>query len=91
MDSIKLVPDLCHCIETVARMKHTELSQKLLAGEAGNREIEQQMEILGNFLEKADFRKLRSESEEHLIMGRYVQYIIWLEDNISRYEMHVHS
>jgi len=86
---IELVPDLDHCIETIARRKHGELSQRLLESEAGNSEMEEKLEILRLFLETADFRRLRSESEEHLIDGRKVRFTVYLEGSVSKCEMHV--
>ena len=89
MLKIALVPDLSHCIETVARRKHAELSQGLLGSETGNTETEEKLEILRLFLETADFRKLRSESEKQLIDGRNVRFTVYLEGGVPKCEMHV--
>jgi len=86
---IELVPDLDHCIETIARRKHAEFSQRLLGSEAGNSEMEEKLEILRLFLETADFRKLRSESEKRLVNGRNVRFTVYLEGNTPKCEMHV--
>ena len=88
MLKIELVPDLSHCIETVARRKHAELSHRLLGSEAGNAETEDKLEILRLFLETADFRKLRSESEKRFMEGRKVKFVVYL-DNDVKYEMQV--
>ena len=89
MLKIELLPDLSHCIETVARRKHAELSHRLLGSEAGNAEAEDKLEILRLFLKTADFRKLRSESEKQLIEGKNVRFTVYLEARALRYEMHV--
>ena len=88
MLKIELVPDLSHCIETVARRKHAELSHRLLGSEAGNAETEDKLEILRLFLETADFRKLRSESEKRFMEGRKVKFVVYL-DNGVKYEIRV--
>ncbi|MDD5037780.1 MAG: hypothetical protein PHN78_00440 [Dehalococcoidales bacterium] len=86
---IELVPDLDHCIETIARRKHAELTQILLGSEAGDTEAEEKLDILKLFLETADFRKLRSKSERQLIDGRNVRFTVYLEGGVPKCEMHV--
>ena len=89
MLKIELVPDLSHCIETVAKRKHAELVQKLLAPEGGSKELQEKLEILRLFLETTDFKKLRSESEKQLVEGRKVRFVIYIEDGVPKYEMKV--
>jgi hypothetical protein len=86
---IELVPDLEHCIETVARKKHAELTHILLKSKEGDTETEEKLETLRSFLETADFKRLRSESEIHLAKGKKVRCIIYLDDDIPKCEMHV--
>ena len=87
MFQIELVPDLEHCIETVARREHAAVSKQLLVFERSNKELEEKLEILRLFLETADFRKLRAESEKQIIEGRAVRFIICLKNGIPEYEM----
>jgi hypothetical protein len=89
LQKIELVPDLDHCIETVAKKKHTEFVQILLESKAGNSEMEEKLEILRLFLETADFRRLRSESEKQLIEGKDVRFTVYLKSRVLKYEMHV--
>ena len=89
MQKIELVPDLDHCIETVAKKKHTEFVQMLLESKADNSKMEEKLETLRLFLETADFRKLRSESEKQLIEGKSVRFTVYLKDQALKYEMHV--
>lgn len=89
MLKIELVPDLSHCIETVAKRKHAELVQRFLALGGGNKPLEERLEILRLFLETADFKKLRSESEKQLMEGRMVRFVVCLENGIPRCQMHV--
>ena len=86
---IELVPDLEHCVETVARKKHTELICILLESEAEDAKTEEKLKTLRLFLETADFRKLRSESERHLTEGKTVRFTVYLEGGVPKYEMHV--
>ncbi len=67
MLKVELVPNLSHCIETVAKRKYAELVPKLLASGEGNKELQEKLEILRSFLEITDFRKLREESEKQLM------------------------
>ena len=89
MQKIELVPDLDHCIETVAKKKHTEFVQMLLESKADNSKMEEKLETLRLFLETADFRKLRSESEKQLIEGKDVRFTVYLKSRVLKYEMHV--
>ena len=89
MLKIELVPDLSHCIETVAKRQHAELAHTLLASAGGNKELQEKLEILRLFLETADFKKLRSEAEKQLIEGRKVRYLVYLEGGVPKYEMAV--
>ena len=89
MLQIELVPDLNHCIETVAKRKHAELVQQLLAPEGDSKELQEKLEILRLFLETANFRQLRSESERQLMGGKGVRFSVYLEKGMPKYEMYV--
>jgi hypothetical protein len=86
---IELVPDLSHCIETVAKKEYEEAVKKLLDIVETNEELEEKAEILRLFLKNANFKKLRVESEKQLMEGRAVQFVVYLEDGIPKYEMKV--
>jgi len=58
-----------------------------MEGEQEDKELERKSELLKAFLESADFRKLRRESEKHLIQGRTVKFIIYWEENKPNYDM----
>ena len=89
MLQIELVPDIEHCIETVARRENAAVSKQLLAPGQRNEELEDKLEILKLFLETADFKKLRAESEKQLIEGKIVRFVVSLENGISKCQMHV--
>lgn len=89
MVQIELVADLSHCIETVAKREYRETVEKLLAAEEGNRELQEKVELLRVFLRTADFRKLRVESEKHLIEGRKVKFVVYIEDGAPKYNLEV--
>ncbi len=88
MSQIELVPDLGHCIETVAKREHAAALKQLLGPGQSNKELEEKLEILRLFLETADFKKLRAESERHLLEGRIVKFVVYLENGV-KYEMQV--
>ena len=84
---VELIPDLTHCIETAARREHAAVSKRLLTPGSGNKELEEKLEILRLFLESADFKQLRAESEKQLIEGRMVRFVVYLENGAPQYEM----
>ena len=45
-----------------------------------SKELTEKLELLGLFLESADFTKLRAESEKWLLQGRSVKFILSLEN-----------
>ena len=61
----------------------------MLAPGQGNKELEEQLEILRLFLERMDFKKLRAESERHITEGRRVVFIVYLDNGVPKYEMHI--
>lgn len=89
MVRIELVPDLSHCVETVAKKEHRETMEKLLATGERSKELQERIELMRVFLETMDFKKLRRESEKHLIEGRKVKFIVYLEEGTPKYELQV--
>lgn len=86
MAEIELFPDLSHCIETVARKEYEELARRLLTGESGA-ELEDRLALLREFLETADFRELRRQSEEYLLQNRKVKFLLFRERGRLKYKM----
>ena len=86
---IELIPDLSHCIETVARREHAAILRQLLATPKGHEDLENRLEILRLFLKTADFKKLRAESEKQLTEGKGVRFLVYLEAGMPQYQMHV--
>ena len=89
MIKIELVPDLTHCVETVAKGEYRKTLEKLLTSEEGNEELQERVEVLRAFLEKMDFKKLRRESEKHLTEERKVKFVVYLEAGNLKYELQV--
>ena len=89
MVRVELVPYHEHCIQTVARRKYAELALILLGSGPGDDDTGEKLEILRLFLEKADFNKLRCESEKHFAGGKNVRFTVYLEANVPECEMHV--
>jgi len=86
---IELFPDLSHCVEAVARKEYEEALKRLLTQGEMTEELEERAEILRLFLESADFRKLRADSEKHLLESKRVKFVVYLEYGIAKYEMSV--
>ena len=75
-------------METQAKREYNRvLSELLKKGE--NKELAEKLETLRLFLESADFNKLRSESEKHLVAGKKVKFILHLEEGKPKYEMKI--
>ena len=83
-----MIPDLSHCVETVAKREHTAVSKQLLASKQRNKELVEKLEILRLFLEIADFKKLRAESEKRLMEGKKVKFVVYRDKDV-KYEMQV--
>ena len=89
MNTIELIPDLSSCIETVTRREYSEVTRKLLETDNPDEELIKRAEILRLFLENADFRKLRAESERHLLKGQKVKFVVRMEGKVLKYDMQV--
>jgi hypothetical protein len=89
MLKIELVPTLSQCIETIARKKYDETVSQLLVSGEHNSKLLEIAELLKNFLETADFKKLRAESERHLVEGRNVKFVVYAEGGVLRYEIQI--
>ena len=88
MLKVELIPDLTHCIETVAKREHAAVSKQILAPGQRNKELEEKLEILRLFLEIANFNKLRAESEKRLMEGKKVKIVVYRDKDV-KYEMQV--
>ena len=69
MDEIELFPSLSHCIEAAAREEFWKAANQCMWGGQGDKKLEDRIELLRAFLESADFRNLRSQSEQYLVEG----------------------
>jgi hypothetical protein len=87
MGQIELVPDLSHCIETVARREYESLVRSYLRSDKGDSESEEKIELLRSFLESADFRELRNQSEGYLLKGQKIKFILYREHGKTKYNM----
>jgi hypothetical protein len=87
MGQIELVPDLSHCIETVARREYDNLVSSYLQAGKGDSEFGKKLELLRSFLESADFRELRRQSEDYLLKGQKIKFILYRERGKAKYKM----
>jgi len=86
MIEIELIPNLEHCVETTARKEYQRLMQEYLAGK-GSADSGEKVDMLRTFLETADFRKLRQESEAELLKGKAVKFVLRLVEGETSYNM----
>jgi hypothetical protein len=89
MTTIELIPTLQHCIETTAKMEFNRLTGLYLDLGKEDADIEARLELLRDFLETADFRSLRQESNFYLIVGETVKFIISDKDDALTFRMEV--
>jgi len=87
MAEIELVPDLTHCIETTARKEYQHLVTNYLQAGKGDSEFEEKVELLRNFLESADFKTLRKESEAYLLKGQNIKFILYRQEGKTKYRL----
>jgi len=88
---IVLTPTVSHCIETVAKREYWKNVNTYLKKRKGNKRLEGEIELLRFFLETADFAKLRRQSEEHILHGKQVQFIVSVKNKKLLYEMTVEN
>ena len=86
---IELIPTLTHCIETTARQELSKSANEYMQRDEGDKELEERIELLRMFLESMDFRELRRESEKYLTEGKPVRFILYLEEEKTKYELMV--
>jgi translation initiation factor IF-3 len=87
MDGIELFPSLSHCIETTAREEFWNSVNQYMESGRKDKKLEEKIELFKAFLESADFKKLRSQSEKHLVEGKKVKFIIRWKGGKPGYEM----
>ena len=87
MVEMELIPDLSHCIETVARREHDRLVRDYFRAGEGDAEFEEKVELIRSFLQSADFRKLRRESEGYLLKGENIKFILYREEGKTKYRL----
>jgi len=87
MDGIELFPSLSHCIETTAREEFWNSVNQYTENGQEDKKLEERIELLKAFLESMDFKKLRSQSEKHLVQGKTVKFVISWKEGKPIYEM----
>jgi hypothetical protein len=87
MDGIELFPSLSHCIETAAREEFWNSVNQYMEGGQEDRKLKDKIEPLKAFLESMDFKKLRSQSERHLVEGKQVKFVICWKEGKPSYKM----
>ena len=77
MVTIELIPSTEYCIESTAKKAYNSLVGQYLRGEPGTPYLEERIELLASFLKSADFKKLRQESEPHILQGKKVIFTVY--------------
>jgi hypothetical protein len=88
MLKIELIPEIDHCIETVAKREYAAVLKQLLTPGEESKELEEKLEILRLFLESVDFKNLRSVYERQLMEGGRARFVVYLDDGKLKYEMY---
>jgi hypothetical protein len=84
---IELTPTLDLCIEGTARQEYKKSADEYMQRAKKDKKLGEKIELLRMFLETIDFRKLRAESEKHLVEGKRVKFILTSKKGKPRYEM----
>lgn len=84
---IVLTPTVSHCIETVAKREYWKNVNNYLKKRKEDKRLEGKIELLRSFLETADFANLRRKSEEHILHGKQVKFIVSIKNKKLLYEM----
>ena len=79
MVQIELRPSHEECIETLTRREYEKSLRDCIASETDGNELVERLELLRLFLQSADFRELRTESESWLSQGKEVKFVLGLE------------
>lgn len=87
--TIELRPTLSRCIETVAKREYWKNVDEYLRAKTDDKALEGRIELLKSFLETADFKALRSQSERHMIEGKRVTFTIFIKDGKPYHEMSI--
>jgi hypothetical protein len=67
MEAIDFSPNLFHCIESAAREEFWTSVSQYMGGWQTDKKPEERIKLLRAFLNSADFKKLRSQSEKHIV------------------------
>jgi len=86
---IVLTPTISHCIETVAKREYWKNVNTYLKKRKVDKRLGGKIELLRSFLETADFANLRGQSDEHILNGKQVQFIVSMKNKKILYEMRV--
>ena len=84
---IVLTPTASHCIETVTKREYWKNVNLYLKKREEDKRLEEKIELLRSFLETADFTNLRRQSEEHILHGKQVEFIVSNKNKKLLYEM----
>ena len=87
MDCVELFPSLSHCVETTAKEEFWNSVNQYMESSREDKKLEEKIELLKAFLESADFKKLRSQSERYLVEGKKVKFVICQKEEGLKYEM----
>lgn len=77
---IELRPTLSQCIQTVAKREYWRSVGEYLKAKTGDKELEERIELLKYFLETADFKALRSQSERYMTEGKRITFTVFIMD-----------
>ena len=89
MIQVQLVPTLSSCIETTAKREYWQTVNDYIQGGALDEKVAGRIELLKAFLESADFRELRKESERYLIEDKKVKFLLSLAEGKLECELEV--
>ncbi len=89
MTQIEFEPTLEHCIQTLSKQAYERIMRQILESGEEDEILGERLQMLKDFLESADFNRLRSEYEPYLVEGKKVVFKLWPEEDRTGYRWEI--
>ncbi|MFO8100914.1 MAG: hypothetical protein R6U37_01915 [Dehalococcoidia bacterium] len=89
MTQIEFEPTLEHCIQTLARQEYDRIMRRLLETGEKDEVLGERLLMLKDFLESADFNRLRSSYEPYLTEGKKAIFRLSPGENGTEYQLEI--
>jgi translation initiation factor IF-3 len=87
--SVELRPTLSQCIETVTKREYWRSVDEYLKAKTDDKELEERIQLLKLFLDTADFKALRSQSERYITEGKEITFTLFVKGGKVSHKMSI--